>query len=99
MGSSLKVSRADGRHLKMILLKYLPLLLISIHAISSTTNTTGKDLEQRNSFAPSLIISYLGQTEEDPPPFLVNIPTFYRKKNPNWYLRFRQRSRRSVKET
>jgi hypothetical protein len=35
---------------------------------------------------------------EDPAVFLVNVPTYYRKKNPDWYLRFRHRNKRSAKD-
>jgi hypothetical protein len=42
--------------------------------------------------------SPLPALEEDPAIFLVNVPTYYRKKNPNWYLRFRHRDKRSAKD-
>merc|ERR1711915_608734 len=73
------------------------IIIVALNKVSSTERIS--NMKEDDLSSPSLLLPYLGLYLQYPPPFLVNSPTFYRKKNPNWYLRFRHRNRRSASVT
>eukprot|EP00092_Neocalanus_flemingeri_P083266 GFUD01104480.1.p1 GENE.GFUD01104480.1~~GFUD01104480.1.p1 ORF type:complete len:102 (-),score=26.05 GFUD01104480.1:73-348(-) len=64
---------------------------IPVGVITSDTNKWEREILR----PPLLFPPFLPTMEDDPPTFLVNDPSKYRR-NPNWYLRFRHRNKRDV---